>query len=85
MQVRLSWISQNFATMPLIPFTKKAKHKAGVFASALGLSQADFEWLRGELLVAATKSECTRERETEHGQRYTIDFEATFRIQTARL
>lgn len=36
---------------------ERGKHKARVFASALGLSQADTEWLRVKLLQAAQKTD----------------------------
>ncbi len=69
----------------LDPVHEEGKHKARVFASALGLSRNDAEWLRDQLLLVARNSDCSLGRKTEHGQRYVIDFDATIRGQTARL
>ena len=69
----------------LDPVHPEGKHKARVFASALGISRNDAEWLRDQLLLAAKDFDCTLGRKTEHGQRYTIDFTATFRDKSARL
>ena len=69
----------------LDPAHEEGKHKARVFASALGLSRNDAEWLRDQLLVAARNFDCTSGRKTEHGQRYAIDFDVTIRGKTARL
>ena len=69
----------------LDPVHEEGKHKARGFASALGLSRIDTEWLRDQLLLAARNLDCTPGRKIEHGQRYTIDFDVTFRGRTARL
>ena len=63
----------------------EGKHKARVFTAALGLSMADAEWLRDRILQAAQESDCQAGRQTHHGQRYLVDFSATFRGKTARL
>ena len=69
----------------LDPVHREGKHKARVFAAALGLSRNDAEWLRDQLLLAAKNSACTPGRKTEHSQRYAIDFEVMFRGSTTRL
>ena len=69
----------------LDPVHEEGKHKARVFASAMGLSRNDAGWLRDQLLLAAKHFECSLGRKTEHGQRYVIDFDATIRSRTARL
>jgi hypothetical protein len=51
----------------------------------LGISRNDTEWLRDQLLSAATQQDCVVGRRTEHGQRYQIDFDVTIRGRTARL
>jgi hypothetical protein len=69
----------------LDPVHEEGKHKARVFASALGLSRNDTEWLREQLLLAAKNHACSHGRKTEHGQRYLIDFDTAIRGKTARL
>jgi hypothetical protein len=69
----------------LDPVHAEGKHKARVFAAALGLSRNDAEWLRDQLLLGARISDCSLGRKTDHGQMYAIDFVATFRGKTARL
>jgi uncharacterized protein DUF6883 len=56
------------ATHPL------GKHKARVFASVLGLTDADAEELREALQQAARMLDATPGEQDEYGQRYTIDF-----------
>ncbi len=53
----------------------RGRHKARVFASALGLTAEDFEELRRALLSAAVSSEAAPVEEDEYGQRYMLDFE----------
>jgi len=59
----------------LDPHHPRGRHKARVFASALGITQADAEFLRGELLRAAAEAEALPGPEDEFGARYVIDFE----------
>ncbi len=56
---------------------KEGKHKARVFADALGLESDDAAWLRQKLLNIAKSEDCQMGRETDYGQRYVIDFELT--------
>jgi hypothetical protein len=53
---------------------KEGKHKARVFASALGLTRNDADWLREQLLAVARTHDYRLGRKTEHGQRYVLDF-----------
>src|SRR5208337_3559896 len=59
----------------LNPHHPRGRHKARVFASALGLTQADAESRREELLRAAEEVEALPGRKDEFGERYAIDFE----------
>jgi hypothetical protein len=59
----------------LSPEHPRGKHKARVFASALGLAAEDSEELRQALLSAAVSEEAAPTEEDEHGQRYMLDFE----------
>ncbi len=51
----------------------EGKHKARVFAAALGLDANHAEWLREQLLAAVLRDECALGRKTELGQRYAVD------------
>jgi hypothetical protein len=53
---------------------KEGKHKARVFAAALGLTRNDADWLREQLLAVARTHDCRPGRKTDHGQRYILDF-----------
>lgn len=59
----------------LDPHHPRGRHKARVFASALGLTQADAEILRDALLAAAREESAVPGNSDEYGDRYTIDFE----------
>ena len=59
----------------LSPEHPRGKHKARVFASALGITAEDSEELRQALLSAASSEEATSAEEDEYGQRYVLDFE----------
>jgi len=64
---------------------KEGKHKARVFADALGLESDDAAWLRQKLLNIAKSEDCQMGRETDYGQRSVIDFELTREGKTARV
>jgi len=51
----------------------EGKHKARVFAAALGLDVTNAEWLREQLLAAILLEQCALGRKTELGQRYSVD------------
>ena len=59
----------------LDPHHPRGRHKARVFASALGLTQADAEILRNALLAAAREDTAMPGSSDEYGDRYTIDFQ----------
>jgi hypothetical protein len=52
----------------------RGRHKARVFASSLGLSAADAEFLRNALLAAAKELEAEVAEEDQYGRRYLVDF-----------
>ncbi len=59
----------------LNPDNEKGKHKARVFARALGFTAGDAETLREKLLEVAATHEVRVGELDLYGQRYTIDFE----------
>lgn len=59
----------------LSPDHPRGKHKARVFASALGFTAEDSEELRQALLSAAVSEEAAPAGEDEYGKRYVLDFE----------
>ena len=58
----------------LSPRHEHGKHKARVFASALGLTGVNAAWLRDRLLEAASH-EAGLAAKTRYGAMYVIDFE----------
>ena len=64
---------------------KEGKHKARVFADALGLKSDDAAWLRQKLLNIAKSEDCRIGKKTDYGQRYVIDFELTREGNAARI
>ncbi len=62
---------------------KEGKHKARVFAAALGMAFDDAEWLRDKLLDVAKSEDCRVGRKTQFGQRYLIDFELSHEQKSA--
>jgi hypothetical protein len=69
----------------LDPAHPEGKHKARVFAAALGLTRNEAEWLREQLLAAARTHDCQPGRKTDHGQRYLVDFTLAHRGKSARV
>jgi hypothetical protein len=59
----------------LDPQSPKGQHKARIFASALGLTAADADFLRQVLLHAARERECVPGEADQYGRRYTLEFE----------
>lgn len=53
----------------------RGRHKARVFAAALGFDQRDADDPRESLLAAARENEATEGLSDEYGDRYTIDFD----------
>ena len=64
---------------------EEGRHKARVFAAALGIGRDDTDWLRGKLLEAALHCKCVRGRNTPFGQRYVLDFSLAKGPQEARV
>ncbi len=60
------------------------KHKARVFAAALGISNADAEFLQAELLRAARELEAIEESH-EFGRGFSIDFEVSRGVRRAMI
>lgn len=69
----------------LDPAHKEGRHKARVFAAALGLTRNDVDWLRDQLLAAARTFDCQPGQKTDHGQRYLLDFALAHQGKSARL
>ena len=63
----------------------EGKHKARVFAAAIGLTRNDANWLREQLLQIARTGDCISGKKTNHGQRYILDFTLAHRGKSARL
>ena len=55
----------------------RGRHKARVFASALGITSGDAEILRQTLLDAAVEKSATPGEQDDYGQRYVLDFRMT--------
>ena len=58
----------------LSPVHPRGRHKARVFASVLGLTSSDSDYLREELLRAARENDATPGDRDEYGERYILDF-----------
>ncbi len=55
----------------------RGRHKARVFASALGITAADADGVRTALLRAAVDEDALATDADEYGQRYQVDFRMT--------
>jgi len=55
----------------------RGRHKARVFADALGINAGDAEYLRDVLLRAALMEDAMRTDQDEYGQRYQLDVVVT--------
>ncbi|MDQ2900810.1 MAG: hypothetical protein M3Y07_13575 [Acidobacteriota bacterium] len=69
----------------LSPSHPRGRHKARIFASVLGLSQADADVLSEELLRAARNGEATKGATDDYGERYIVDFELAMNDRLARI
>jgi hypothetical protein len=69
----------------LSPEHPRGKHKARVFASALGLTAQDSEELRQTLPSAALSEEAMPAEEDECGKRYVPDFEMSTEVGSVRV
>ena len=63
----------------------RGRHKATVFASALGLTVDDAGELRAALLSAAVSNEAAPAESDEYGERYVLDFEMKTEVGTATI
>jgi hypothetical protein len=65
----------------------RGRHKARVFRSRLGLTSADATFLQQTLLDAARarRDQLRLANADEYGSRYTLDFEITTLVGTARV
>lgn len=69
----------------LSPHYPRGRHKARVFAAALGLTQADSEILCDALLAAAREADAVPGNSDDYGDRYTVDFELEHAGRRARI
>jgi hypothetical protein len=63
----------------------RGRHKARVFAAALGLIASDAEELRDAPLIAARTHDAIPTERDEYGQRYVVDFIMTRQGRQARV
>ena len=59
----------------LNPEHPRGQHKARVFAAALGITSAEADCLRAELLAAAATRDAMAAEADDFGQRFVLDFE----------
>jgi hypothetical protein len=69
----------------LNPLHDEGKHKARLFAAALGITANDAEALRDALLQAVKTYEAQLGRRDEFGQRYIVDFPLDWRGKRAMI
>ncbi|MGC8787808.1 MAG: DUF6883 domain-containing protein [Anaerolineae bacterium] len=69
----------------LSPAHHEGKHKARLFAAALGMTRDDAEDLRDTLLQAVKTHEAKLERRDAYGQRYIVDFTLEWRGKRAMI
>ncbi len=69
----------------LNPMHDEGKHKARLFAAALGMTANDAEDLREALLQAVKTQDAQLGRHDEYGQRYIIDFMLEWRGKRAMI
>lgn len=69
----------------LYPKSDVGRHKARVFAAALGLKRADSKYLRSSLLDAVMRYDARLGLLDRHGQRYRVDFLLEFRGRSANV
>ncbi|MGD9895439.1 MAG: DUF6883 domain-containing protein [Dehalococcoidia bacterium] len=77
--------SEKLLFYSLNPGHPKGKHKARVFAAALGYSMRDAETLRALLLKAAKEEDARHAGTSEYGERFVIDFKVDGRSASARI
>ena len=67
----------------LDPDHPRGRHKARVFASALGITKDDAEHLRDAILAATFTSDAVATTHNGYGQRYVLDFAMDWRTKQA--
>lgn len=67
----------------LSPAHDEGKHKARLFAAALGITGIDAEYLRGTRLQAVKAQDAKLGRRDAYGQRYVVDFALEWRGRQA--
>ncbi len=67
----------------LSPAHEEGKHKARVFASALGITEGIYFVLRDEILSAVLKEAATLTREISYGVLWQVDFNMTYLNKSA--
>lgn len=67
----------------LNPSHEEGRHKARVFASALGIGPEDADWLCKEILVAIASADAAVESVGPYGMRYVVDIEIRRQDQVA--
>lgn len=63
----------------------RGRHKARVFATALGITAADAEWLRDALIAAARAEDAIPSDADQYGQRFVVEFELIGPMGTAMI
>ena len=63
----------------------RGRHKARVFAVALGITADDAEELRQAIISAVINEEATQTERDEYGQRYLVDFTMTRQDRNANV
>ena len=69
----------------LNPLHPRGRHKARVFASVLGLTTADAQFLRDRLLLIALEGEVIRGEVDQYGERYVLEFDLAVGNRRARV
>lgn len=69
----------------LNPLHPEGKHKARLFAAALGMAADDAEHLRNSLLQAVRSHDAVSGRQDAYGQRYLVDFVLDWRGKRAMI
>ena len=59
----------------LNPLHPEGRHKARVFAAALGIGRGDAEWFRAEMLAVLCSAPVIRHEPSGFGDRYTVDLD----------
>jgi hypothetical protein len=69
----------------LSPTHPRGRHKARLFAAALGITQAHLNELKASLLATAKDFDCTLTKTNQFGKVYEITFECTGPVRSAEV